>query len=160
MCTEFTIFFHCVRPRILFAAAILLMSSHYSFGLTAFEANKCDDVSALSTELIGVVLFGEGSSSISEPMAKIGKAIGDVVAKRRSDPSIEVYLIGHADKVGSDRINQTLGKERAEAVGKLLTGVVAAPIEVVTCGEVRPLLETEDDRAHPHNRRVEVRLGK
>ncbi|RWG44686.1 MAG: OmpA family protein [Mesorhizobium sp.] len=141
------------------ATALLLLTCQGSFSLTASEVKRCDDVSALSTELVGVVLFGEGSSSLRGSMPKIGNAIGDVLAERSPVLSWKVYLVGHTDKVGSDRTNESLGKERAETVRKLLVDMVTAPFEVATCGETRPLLNTKDGRPHPHNRRVEVRVG-
>lgn len=106
-----------------------------------------------------MMLFEEESSHLDGPMPKIGNAIGDILAGRSWGPASKIYVVGHTDRVGSDRDNQSLGKKRAEVVRTLLMAKVNTPLETASCGETRPLLSTPDNRPHPHNRRVEIRVS-
>ena len=67
-------------------------------------------------------------------------------------------MIGHADRVGTDKANDALGLKRAERVRKILIqrGVPAERIVAASRGEREPLVQTADGVTEPRNRRVEI----
>jgi len=141
------------------AAAMLFVASGSSLGLTADEVGHCDAVLSATSQLVGVVLFEEGSSRLDGPMQKIGSAIGDILSSRDWGSTAKIYVVGHTDRVGSDQFNLDLGRKRAEALQTILATKVNAPFEIVSCGETRLVIQTPDGRPHAHNRRVEVRVA-
>lgn len=73
-------------------------------------------------------------------------------------PLSTVHIAGHADRVGTEERNLTLGQERADAVRAFLEGegVPADLIGTESKGESDPVAPTKDERAEPRNRRVNV----
>lgn len=71
-------------------------------------------------------------------------------------PGGRVKAVGHTDAVGEEADNETLGRERAEAVRDALVdrGLEASAIQTHSLGEQVPVVETP--RREPRNRRVEV----
>lgn len=69
-----------------------------------------------------------------------------------------VVITGHTDAVGGPKKNLKLGRQRAEAVKKVLeaAGVPSDRMIVSTRGESLPVVETPGKE--PRNRRVEVRF--
>jgi outer membrane protein OmpA-like peptidoglycan-associated protein len=78
----------------------------------------------------------------------------------KAHPDVRGEIAGHTDSVGSAPFNQTLSKNRAEAVRRYLLNksVEAARLEARGYGEDQPVDDngTEDGRAR--NRRVEFRV--
>jgi peptidoglycan-associated lipoprotein len=75
-----------------------------------------------------------------------------------SNPSVAIFLEGHADERGTREYNIGLGDQRGEAVRRLLVarGVSAQQISVVSYGEERPAVAGQDDFSYSQNRRVEI----
>jgi outer membrane protein OmpA-like peptidoglycan-associated protein len=75
-----------------------------------------------------------------------------------NDVNVHVVLQGHTDYFGSEKYNEKLGLDRAEAVKKALIeeGVSADRLSTVTFGESQPLFTEQEDWARAINRRVEV----
>lgn len=71
-------------------------------------------------------------------------------------PGGRVMAIGHTDKVGSEKGNEALGQQRADAVRDALVGpgIDATGIHTDSLGESVPAVDTPN--AEPRNRRVEV----
>lgn len=69
-----------------------------------------------------------------------------------------ISVIGHSDTDGDRDFNLRLSKERAQAVGAILTrqGVQPEDIICTSHGEENPLVKTADNVPEPKNRRVEV----
>jgi hypothetical protein len=67
-----------------------------------------------------------------------------------------VQVVGHTDKVGTEKDNQALGQQRADAVRDELVvlGLAAADIETRSLGPGAPVVDTP--KPEPKNRRVEV----
>jgi outer membrane protein OmpA-like peptidoglycan-associated protein len=65
---------------------------------------------------------------------------------------------GHTDSQGSDRINQPLSLNRANAVRDYLVsrGVDSDKIRAVGLGASRPLLDNRNPENRANNRRVEI----
>jgi outer membrane protein OmpA-like peptidoglycan-associated protein len=84
--------------------------------------------------------------------------VPDVLRIVAARVSPEVVVAGHTDTTGSSDGNFRLGRERADAVLRLLVsaGLDAASIEVLSLGETDLLVPTPDDTQEPRNRRVEI----
>lgn len=78
---------------------------------------------------------------------------------RRAKPQ-RVVIVGHADREGTCRYNNTLAMRRAEAMRTVLidAGIRRSRIQIASLGERRPLDFSAGDAANAHNRRVEILL--
>ena len=100
------------------------------------------------------ILFETGKATLKpESMAEIQK-VADYMKK---NPTARFEVQGHTDNQGSDKINDPLSQQRAEAVVKALEGMGCDPFNMraVGKGSHEPVADnaTEDGRAK--NRRVE-----
>jgi outer membrane protein OmpA-like peptidoglycan-associated protein len=84
--------------------------------------------------------------------------IPQILAAIRDRESLDINVIGHADRIGDRKYNFILSRERARHVRDLLVekGVDASLISVTFHGEDNPLIPTPDNVAEPKNRRAEV----
>jgi len=75
-------------------------------------------------------------------------------------PAVEVIVIGHTDRLGTEEQNQKLSIQRAQMIAKRLiaSGVPAGSVTVAGRGELEPLVQTPDGVAEPRNRRVEIKV--
>ncbi len=69
-----------------------------------------------------------------------------------------IQIVGHADRSGSDAVNLTASRRRAEAAKAYLAaqGVPAGAMAISGFGEGRPIVATEDGVREAQNRRVEI----
>jgi OOP family OmpA-OmpF porin len=76
----------------------------------------------------------------------------------REQASIEVWVDGHTDALGTDTYNQRLSERRAQAVVDYLMqhGVGAARLHARGFGESRPVASNDTDDGRAQNRRVEL----
>lgn len=81
-----------------------------------------------------------------------------IVAAYARSPDVRIELSGHADRSGPPAPNVRASRARAEAVAAFLAarGVPGAAMTIVSHGETRPLVPTQDGVREPHNRRVEI----
>lgn len=89
----------------------------------------------------------------------LGKGRAQQVAEiLKSEAGVKVVLQGHADYIGSEKYNEKLGMDRAEAVRKELITLGIAPerLSSVSFGESQPIFTQQEDWARAINRRVEV----
>lgn len=102
-----------------------------------------------------ILNFAVGSNRLT---AESQAQLPEILEAIREYPAAEVAVVGHTDRVGSERRNAQLALQRAEAIRDLLIdeGLDAALITVDSHGENNPLVETEDEVPEPRNRRVEV----
>ncbi len=77
-----------------------------------------------------------------------------------ANSAVRLRIAGHADDRGSDEYNLALGNRRAAAAKRYLEnkGIDAGRIEVVSCGEERPLNPGADETAYAQNRRDEFEI--
>lgn len=77
------------------------------------------------------------------------------IKKRQSS---QISVMGHTDRVWSERENMELSMRRANYIADLLTaqGIEPSLIEITYYGEISCLIPTKDEVAEPRNRRVEV----
>jgi peptidoglycan-associated lipoprotein len=76
----------------------------------------------------------------------------------RANPRAAVQLEGHTDERGTQEYNMALGERRAKAVAVFLrtSGVDGRQLEVISYGELKPVLDSDDEAALARNRRVEI----
>lgn len=84
------------------------------------------------------------------------------VAQRVKESGEQIRLTGHTDNVGEDAYNLELGRQRAEAIQKLLVsnGAPAEAIAVESKGRSQPEASNDSEAGREQNRRVELRLIK
>ncbi|MBE0612275.1 MAG: OmpA family protein [Burkholderiales bacterium] len=75
-------------------------------------------------------------------------------------PASELILIGHADDVGSDTLNDALSRRRAESIASTLKAkhIDTAHVAIVGRGSRDPLVSVKEGSPEARNRRVEIRL--
>jgi outer membrane protein OmpA-like peptidoglycan-associated protein len=69
---------------------------------------------------------------------------------------VKIYLVGHADRVGTEEYNQQLSRQRALTFQQALVAGGIAPdiIAVSFLGERKPRIDTPDEVEEPRTRRV------
>jgi outer membrane protein OmpA-like peptidoglycan-associated protein len=101
--------------------------------------------------------FVRGSDELSED----SKAeLQRMLAELRTRALPDIVLIGHADTVGRDELNDELSLKRAERVKTLVVeqGIAAQRIRTAGRGKRELLVPTADGVDEPRNRRVEVNV--
>jgi outer membrane protein OmpA-like peptidoglycan-associated protein len=83
-----------------------------------------------------------------------------MLARAKERKSLEVWLVGHTDTVGSPKRNEALGLQRAQTIAKQFRklGLKNSALTVESFGERSPLVATPDETDEPRNRRGEVTL--
>jgi outer membrane protein OmpA-like peptidoglycan-associated protein len=99
--------------------------------------------------------FVEGKDEFTDESRR---ALDGVLAEIARRPVPDVLIVGHADAVGSDALNDRLSRQRAEVVARALVarGVPAASIAVSGRGKRDPAVPTAAGVGEPLNRRVEI----
>ncbi len=84
--------------------------------------------------------------------------LDNIAAEARAQPSLHLYIEGHADRRGPEVYNQGLSERRARAVRDALAkkGVPMNRMQVRGFGETRPLDAAHNLKAYARNRRAEV----
>ena len=133
----------------------------YAKGAMELYEQKVTDMSAVEKAIAETgkfvtnnILFETGKATLKpESMDEIQK-VADYMKK---NPTARFEVQGHTDNQGSDKINDPLSQQRAEAVVKALEGLGCDPFNMraVGKGSHEPVADnaTEDGRAK--NRRVE-----
>jgi OOP family OmpA-OmpF porin len=95
--------------------------------------------------------------------ARIGSQFHDLLDRVQRAilefPGARVSVEGHTDSFGSDRANQRLSQERAEAVRTYLLGnpgLQPSQIEAVGYGESRPVASNDTVEGRARNRRTDI----
>lgn len=111
----------------------------------------------ITLNMPGNITFKTGSPDLNADFFRVLDSVGLVVAEYAKTL---VVIAGHTDSVGSDQFNQTLSQNRAESVGRYLSGKgVAAERMVITgFGESRPIAGNDSESGRSQNRRVEITL--
>ena len=77
----------------------------------------------------------------------------------KSDPSLNLYVVGHTDMKGALNYNVDLSKRRAAAVVKELTtkfSIASAKLTSYGVGPLAPVATNATDDGRKMNRRVEL----
>jgi outer membrane protein OmpA-like peptidoglycan-associated protein len=86
------------------------------------------------------------------------KALREIIKDFRNNPPVEIYVIGHADRVGSEKHNINLSHRRSASIkDNFIAGGIKSKIILISFyGESKPQVYTEDEIPEPLNRRVEL----
>jgi outer membrane protein OmpA-like peptidoglycan-associated protein len=101
------------------------------------------------------VRFETGSAKIDQ---KNSKAIDELVAALKADPSMNVNIEGHTDSIGSAALNQRLSTLRADALRAYLikNGIAADRLKAKGFGASAPVASNADASGRAQNRRLTV----
>jgi outer membrane protein OmpA-like peptidoglycan-associated protein len=126
-----------------------------------YERNATDYSSAVEKAIVETgkfvtnnILFETGKATLKpESMEEIQK-VADYMKK---NPSARFEVQGHTDNSGSDKVNDPLSQERAEAVVKALEGMGVDPFNLrpVGKGSHEPVADNGTEAGRAQNRRVE-----
>ena len=101
--------------------------------------------------------FDSGKAELSpESQAVLAEVISAIDARK----SCDISVIGHADRVGTNELNEGISMQRADAVLNALSnlGVNKNCVDKRYYGENDPAVPTADEVPEPRNRRVEVEI--
>ncbi len=101
------------------------------------------------------LLFRSGATRLTpEAEAQWGTLMGQLKARQ----TLDVTVAGHADTVGSDRLNERLALQRAEAIVRKLraSGFQDVEVTVEGYGSRQLAVPTPDETPEPRNRRVVI----
>jgi outer membrane protein OmpA-like peptidoglycan-associated protein len=102
------------------------------------------------------VTFDIGKAQIQPSGAKV---LDQLVERLKGyDKMVFLEIQGHTDSTGSERFNEHLGMERAEAVRNYLhqQGIPLNLMSVISYGETRPVADNSTREGRAANRRVEI----
>ena len=126
-----------------------------------YDRNATDYSSAVEKAIVETgkfvtnnILFETGKATLKpESMEEIQK-VADYMKK---NPSARFEVQGHTDNSGSDKVNDPLSQERAEAVVKALEGMGVDPFNLrpVGKGSHEPVADNGTEAGRAQNRRVE-----
>lgn len=104
-----------------------------------------------------VLFFDTGGTQLT---AESERLIQLMAKDLKELPAPELIVIGHADAVGTDALNDELSRQRAMSVVDVLKtkGVDTRRASVVGRGKRDPLVQTKKGVPEAKNRRVEIRL--
>lgn len=101
----------------------------------------------------------ETSSSNSNPVSH--KSIENLKEQLAQNPELKIYVVGHTDNTGTNKINNQLSVKRAESVVNILikSGINTNKIVMEAFGSTRPHSSNKTEEGRKNNRRVEVYLS-
>jgi len=104
------------------------------------------------------IFFDWGKPVITRDAASV---LDDAATAFLQEPRGKLRLTGHADRSGPANSNRLSALKRAEAVRDYLAarGVPRKAMTLLSFGEERPLVATEDGVREVQNRRVEISFG-
>ncbi|MBO4558296.1 MAG: OmpA family protein [Bacteroidales bacterium] len=156
--------FACGGPRPVYLKNIVIAQG----AVDLYERNATDIESKLSEAAAAVekaiaetgkfvtnnILFDTGKATLkAESLPEIQR----VAEYMKANPSARFEVQGHTDNVGSDKTNDPLSQQRAEAVVKALEeqGVDPFNLRPVGKGSHEPVADNSTDEGRAKNRRVE-----
>jgi OmpA-OmpF porin, OOP family len=114
-----------------------------------FEKNKTYTFNKIVFQVGKAILLPSSTSEID--------ALYEFLDKNKTQ---QIIIQGHTDNIGSEKSNQILSGERAQAVADYLIkkGCQAHRIKTESFGSTKPLLENNNEENRAKNRRVEVQI--
>ena len=106
------------------------------------------------------VFFNSGKATFK--IADVPVRLEAIAQILKNYPNASFVVEGHTDNVGSDKSNQKLSEDRANAVKDALigNGVIASKISTIGYGESTPIATNKTAAGRAENRRTEVKLVK
>jgi len=131
------------------------------------EANaKFDTIDRASKRLVYEVVLSEDQGNF-----KFGKAnlpdeakqkIDEMVSQLKQDPkNIFLEIEGHTDNLGTAKVNERIGLERAESVKRYLYEQYQIPLHkmnVISYGQEKPIAPNKTKAGRAQNRRVVIKV--
>jgi OmpA-OmpF porin, OOP family len=107
-----------------------------------------------------MLFFNSGGTRLTPESEKFLPVVIRVLMDLKEMPASELTVIGHADEVGSNALNDELSRQRAMSVVALLRarGIDTTRASIVGRGSRNPLVPTQKGVSEERNRRVEIRL--
>lgn len=124
--------------------------------IVADAAALGNDIKATGHASVYGILFDTGKSTIKPESAK---AIAEIAALLKADPTLKLHIVGHTDNVGDIQGNVRLSQDRGAAVLQVLVeehGIAAARLTSYGCGQFAPVATNETEEGRAKNRRVEL----
>lgn len=105
----------------------------------------------------GNITFASGNDILDSNFLSVLDSV--VLVLQEFDKTL-VVVAGHTDSSGSDALNLTLSKARAQSVATYLTtkGIITDRMDVVGFGEAEPVADNTTEEGKELNRRVEITL--
>jgi len=107
-------------------------------------------------------VFTLGETSFASGKAELRPVTADQINKLldflKKNPNRYMLIEGHTDSTGSESLNLSISRQRAEAVKSVLVskGVRADRIKAKGYGESRPVADNSTEEGRRKNRRVEI----
>ncbi len=117
-------------------------------------ANKGCPVISISSDNLK---FQTGKTLLSSKATKDLNTVADIM---KNNEVVSITIEGHTDNTGSDKINDPLSNNRANAVKAFLVkkGIDAARMETVGYGSKNPVASNKTSKGRAENRRVDVKV--
>lgn len=121
-------------------------------GAEVEKIKDANDLDAVKVTFNSGILFGFNSSNLSEASKK---SLADFAKILKEDPTLDINIIGHTDKVGTYEANQTVSTRRAQTVSNYLIS------QGVTSNQLKDVVGVgydayDESLSAEQNRRVEI----
>ena len=105
------------------------------------------------------VYFNSGKSTFKTGDAKTIASLDAIKEILKNYPNAKWSIEGHTDSTGSDKLNQKLSEDRANAIKTVLieNGIKAENLSSVGFGETKPVASNKTKEGRAENRRTEVK---
>jgi OOP family OmpA-OmpF porin len=107
-----------------------------------------------------MLFFSSGGTTLTPESEKFLPTLMKVLIGLKDLPASELTVIGHADEVGANALNDELSRQRAMSVVAILRaqGIDTTRASIVGRGSRDPLVPRQKGVSEERNRRVEIRL--
>jgi outer membrane protein OmpA-like peptidoglycan-associated protein len=106
------------------------------------------------------ILFDKGSYKLKQAYRE---KLEVIITLMKLNPSLEIIIEGHSDRLGTENVNLKLSKSRANEVKKFITSknINEKRIKTIGYGSSRPLFEyAENSNENSFNRRIQIVVSK
>ena len=132
--------------------------------VAGLASNKgCPEVTTEVVENLKIqaksVYFNSGKSSFKTGDAETIASLDAIKEILKNYPNAKWSIEGHTDSTGSDKLNQKLSEDRANAIKKVLidNGIKSENLTAVGFGKAKPIASNKTKEGRAQNRRTEVR---
>lgn len=121
-------------------------------GAQVAQVTDANGLSAVQVTFDSGILFGFNSTTLSNQAKQSLRELADIL---KSDPTTDVAIIGHTDKVGTYEANQKVSSDRAYAVENYLQSCNVSPSQFKKVEGVG-YSQYNDAMTPEQNRRVDI----
>lgn len=111
---------------------------------TVIEGANADMIKKMINEGYVATYFETGKS---RPTQESTEGIGFILQYLRNNPGSSVEIVGHADEIGSNAVNDKLASDRATSIRQILmdAGVDGSRLNIISEGEDKSVLRDSSD---------------